>query len=70
LQTRIGVNFFDRTQVALLIDNTVQLFPLKEVKQKKMQADTLMFNNLVSSKGELSSGWMQPAGKSWLARYI
>ena len=72
LQTRLGVNFFDRTQVAMLVEDEVHMVSLKEVKQKNsgMNRDTLTFNNLVNTKGQLNSEWMKPAGDSWLARFI
>ncbi len=74
LQQKIGVDFFDRTQVALLVDNDVVLVPLNALKQKnipvRVEESTVTFNNLVTSKGQLTSEWMKPAGKTWLARYI
>ncbi len=72
LQSHTGINFFDRTQIALMRDDVVESYPLNEVREKKVELgqDTLTFNNLVNTKGQLSTEWVQPAGQSWLARYI
>lgn len=74
LQQRIEVDFFDRTQVALLVDNDIVLVPLNALRQKNVsvpvEESTVTFNNLVTTKAQLTSEWMQPAGKTWLARYI
>ncbi len=72
LQQKIGVNFFDRSLVAILDNDEVTLVPLQELKQRKVSVgeDTLTFNNLITTKGQLNSDWKQPAGKSWLSRYI
>lgn len=72
LQQKIGVNFFDRNLVALLVDEQVDIVPLRDLKEKRVNVgqDTLTFNNLVNTKGQLATDWMQPAGKTWLARFM
>lgn len=68
------VSFLDRTLVALLYDDEVHLVPLTDIKshitEGRIAADTLMFNNLVSTKGNLKEQWIVPAQDSWLARYF
>ena len=68
------INFLDRSLVALLLDQDVQLTPLAAIKSRIAEGhiteDTLMFNNMVSTKEDLATGWIIPARNSWLARYF
>jgi hypothetical protein len=47
---------------------------LGELKQKfasgTLKADTLAFNNLITTKAELAEKWVAPAAETWLKRYI
>jgi hypothetical protein len=31
---------------------------------------TLVFNNVITKKGELNTGWLIPAETTWLKRYL
>lgn len=42
----------------------------KYVKSDKINADTLVFNNMVQNKGDLKLSWEVPANKSWHSRYF
>ncbi len=74
LEQRYGVNFFDRTKVAFLMDNDVQLESIGNLKNKISEGvitpETLTFTNLVRNKEELEEKWVIPAGESWLKRYF
>ena len=74
VEQRYGINFFDRTKVAFLMDNDVQLESIGNLKNKISEGvitpQTLTFNNLVQNKGDLEEKWMIPAGESWLKRYF
>ncbi len=74
LEKQIGINLFDRTQVAFLIGHQVHVIPMHELKDKVLQGiisgATKTFNNLVARKGDLSTEWVLPAQESWLARYL
>ena len=67
-------NFFDRTQVAFLMDGKVHLTALSEVKEKIKNGligkDTLTFNNLVTYKQDLEAQWVTPVKETWLKRYF
>ena len=68
------VNFFDRTLIAFRVNDSVELIPLVQAKSQmaegRIQPDTLMFNNLVTTKAELEKQWQIPVQESWLARYL
>jgi hypothetical protein len=74
LGSKLGVDFFDRTQVAFLKDGDVLTIPTDRIKEELMagiwNGDTLVFNNLVGTKGDLDTSWLIPAGTSWLKRYL
>ena len=74
IEQMFGVNMFDRTTLAFVIKDKVQLLPLSELQYAYdnhfISADTLYFNNLVQTKDELEKSWIIPVKDSWLARKI
>ena len=74
IQQRFNVNMFDRTSLAFLVKDKVQLLPLSQlqhaVENGFINADTLYFNNLVQTKEELESKWIVPVKDSWLKTKI
>lgn len=68
------INFFDRTQIAFLRDDTVQLLPLAQVKSQladgSITPDARMFNNVINTKADLENHWLVAVQDSWLARYL
>jgi hypothetical protein len=74
LGAELQIDFFDRTQVAFKKNDDVITVPIaslkKKLEEKAWNADTLMFNNLVSTKRELRDSWLIPAGSTWLKRYL
>jgi hypothetical protein len=73
-QASAGVDFFDRTLVAFLIDDKVTTARLGDLKGRFASSDltgsTLTFDNLVPSKGDFINRWRVPAEKTWLAKYL
>jgi len=74
IEQRFGVNMFDRTTLAFIVKDKVQLLPLSQLQyafdNQFITADTLYFNNLVATKKELEEDWLQPVKNSWLAKRI
>ncbi|MBS1558737.1 MAG: ABC transporter ATPase [Bacteroidetes bacterium] len=74
LQQRFNINFFDRTQVALQINGNVVTYSLKEAKEAlangTLAAQTILYNTLVATKGELETAWLVPIEKSWLSKWL
>jgi hypothetical protein len=62
----------DRTTLAFLIKDKIQLLPLSQltyaIDHGFIGPATLYFNNLVSTLQELKQDWILPAGRSWLAK--
>jgi hypothetical protein len=74
IEQKFSVNMFDRTMVAFVVKDRVQLLPLSQLQyafdNQFITGDTLYFNNLVHTKKELEEEWLQPVKKSWLAQRI
>jgi len=71
---QLGINFFDRTKVAFLIDNEIYIESMSNLKERVsegvIEGNTLVFNNLVGNKKELLQKWSVPASDTWLSRYF
>lgn len=74
IEKKFGVNMFDRTTLAFVVKDKVQLLPLSQLQygidNGYINAGTLYFNNLVQTKMELESSWIVPLKESWLANKI
>ncbi len=70
IEQRFNVNMFDRTTLAFVIKDKVQLLPLAQLQYALgngfIDADTLYFNNLVQTKEQLEHNWIVPIKNSWL----
>ncbi|MEZ4842363.1 MAG: ABC transporter ATPase [Flavobacteriaceae bacterium] len=66
LLNKMNVSFKDGDNV-----NTVSLKDFKEyAKQQKIDANTVVFNNMVNSKAELENAWETEASNSWHAKFL
>ncbi|HYE54946.1 MAG TPA: hypothetical protein VD996_08890 [Chitinophagaceae bacterium] len=74
IEQRFKVNMFDRQMLAFVVKDKIQLLPLSQlnyaVQNNFITPDTLYFNNLVQTKGELENNWIIPVKESWLAKRI
>jgi hypothetical protein len=74
IEQRFGVNMFERTSLAFVIKDKVQLLPMAQlqyaVENGFIDAHTLYFNNLVQTKEELEKNWIIPLKDSWLAKRV
>ena len=74
IEQRYSVSMFDRTTLAFVIKDKIQLLPLSQlqyaVENGFINSDTLYFNNLVQTKEELASKWIIPVKDSWLNNKI
>jgi hypothetical protein len=69
----LGIDFFDRRNVAFLSNNAIELIPLSGLKKEaaagKWNEQSSTVNTLVGTVDELSR-WIVPAGDTWLRRYL
>jgi len=75
LGTQLHINFTDRMQVAWMDETkNIHAAPLPEfealAERGELEADTLVFNNLVFNGREIKNNWLIPAKESWHNRYF
>ena len=74
IEKKFGVNMFDRTALAFLVNDKIQLIPMLQLQyaldHDLLNVNSLYFNNLVGIKTELETNWIVPLRDSWLARKI
>ena len=63
-----NIDFFNRMNIAFLDGDLTQILSLAEFK-KILTPQTVVYNNLVSTKSEYESKWKVPLSESWLARF-
>lgn len=75
LEQAFDLNFFDRLKITYKITNQlVGAFTLSQInemwKKGTINEETIVFNNLVQTKGEFDSKWEIPLKDSWLFQKI
>jgi hypothetical protein len=74
LGERYGVDFFNRTNLAFVVKDRIQMLPMNQVQYAIdngfITPDTLYFNNIVQTKAELENNWIIPLKNSWLKSRI
>ncbi|MGB3151257.1 MAG: ABC transporter ATPase [Maribacter sp.] len=74
LEKRYNVELLDKMNVSYKQGEFVAYKTLLEfkkmAKQKAISKKTIVFNNLVASKGEYKEHWEVPASESWHARFV
>lgn len=74
LEARFGVDFFNRTSLAFVVKDKIELLPMNQlqyaVENGFIDGETLYFNNLVQTKSEMEQQWIIPVKNSWIASRI
>jgi hypothetical protein len=74
LGEKFSVDFFNRTNLAFVINNKIQLLPMSQLHYALdnyfINPDTLYFNNLVQTKEQLENNWIIPVKDSWIASRV
>lgn len=74
IEQKFTVNMFDRTTLAFVVKDKIQMLPLSQLQyaadNQFISADTLYFNNLVLTKEELEKNWIVSLKDSWLAKRV
>jgi hypothetical protein len=69
-----GVDFFERTNLAFVIKDKIQVLPLSQlsyaIENGFLTGETLFFNNVVQTRNELENGWLIPIKNSWLNKKL
>lgn len=71
MERQYSVNFFDRMSITFLVKDKPEMLPFAQVQyaidKGYINAGTLLFNNIVTTKKELEEKWLVPVTESWLA---
>ena len=74
LGEKLKVDFFNRTNLAFVINNKIQLLPMNQLQYALdnyfINPDTLYFHNLIQTKEQLETNWIIPVKNSWIANRI
>ncbi|WP_281542953.1 ABC transporter ATPase [Maribacter aestuarii] len=74
LEKKYGVELLDKMNVSYKQGEYVAYKTLLEfktmAKQRAISKNTIVFNNLVATKGEYREHWEVPASESWHARFV
>jgi hypothetical protein len=74
IEQQFKVNMFDRTSLAFLVKDKIQMLPLSQlnyaVQNNFINGNTIYFDNTVLIKKDLLEKWMAPVKSSWLAKRI
>ena len=74
LGSQLQTDFFNRMEIAFIDHGVIKTESMhnlvKIMKNGKLDNDTIIFNNLVSTKAELNSSWKIPASTSWLHQMV
>ena len=73
IDQQFKLDLFDRTKIAFKKDS-VEVINLNDLSKTLGQGlwehNTLVFNNVLTVKGELETAWILPANQTWLKRYL
>ena len=74
LEKALQVDMMDKMNISFKVGehiNVVKMSAFKEfAKQQKINSDTLVFNNMVTTKKEFEDRWEVPAEQSWHKRFL
>lgn len=73
-EQKFGLELMNRLNIAYRAENELQVVDLQTfkiiAKNKKIDSNTLVYNNLVTTKAAFDKEWEIPASQSWHARYL
>ncbi|HMD00104.1 MAG TPA: hypothetical protein VKH37_08115 [Ferruginibacter sp.] len=74
IESKFNVHLFERTNLAFIIKDKIQLLPLSQlnyaVDNGFINDNTLYFNNTVLNKKDLMERWIVPVKESWLGKRV
>ena len=72
IEQKFNINLFDRFQIAYKLNDELNSCGREEfeemIKNKRVNEDTIVFNNLIQTRKELKTSWEIPFKESWHAQ--
>lgn len=73
LEERLNVDMMNKMNISFKVNDNINIVGMSDfkryAKENKITTETVVFNNMVSSKDELETSWEVPAGQSWHKRF-
>ena len=63
------INFFNRTNIAYIKDNQIEVSPLQDFK-KIMTNTTIIYDNSITKKKQINDAWRVRVGDTWLSKFL
>ena len=63
------INFFNRTNIAYIKDDQIEVSPLQHLK-KIMTNNTIVYDNSITRKKQLNDSWKVRAEDTWLSKFL
>ena len=74
LENDFKVDFMDKMNISFMDNGAINVVKLSDfqsfVKDKKITPETIVFNNMVATKGDFKTKWEVTANKSWHKRFL
>ncbi len=75
LEQAFSIELLNRLLVAFVnTENKIEVVKQSQIsdllKDKTINADTIVFDNTISQSSNLATNWKQPLHKTWLAKYL
>ena len=72
IEKKYNVDMFNRQMLSFVIKDNIELLPLSQIpyaiENNFINENTRYFDNSITTKKQLVSGWIAPAGETWLKR--
>lgn len=74
IEQQLKIDMTDKTNIAFKTNNNIQLIKLSDLqehlKKKTITPNTIVFNNMVSTKKDFEKNWEIPAKQSWHNKFM
>ncbi|NCT08816.1 MAG: ABC transporter ATPase [Flavobacteriia bacterium] len=74
LEQALQLDLMDKMNITFKDGDNINLIKLSQfqefVKSKKINEETIVFNNLIATKEDLENNWEVPAKQSWHKRFL
>ena len=74
IESKYGLNLFNRTDVNVFENETVVTYDLNEFRQQLQQGNltgqSMVFDHTIQTLQELQSSWIKPVAQTWMKRFL
>ncbi len=74
LEKQYNLSLFERMNVAFRKDDSISIIPvsalISSLRNRELNENNVVFNNLIQTKEELEKNWEIPIGRSWIMEAV